>query len=391
MSLPARRRTLTAGAALLLAAGLAACTDSGDSPGQAASPGPPPVTASPRPTEATSSSGSPTTSPARGGRVEVVRTLTTGLSVPWGVAFLPDGRAVVTERDSGRVLVIDPKTGQATPIGSIDLAAPNVEAGLLGVAVSPSFDEDHLLYFYVSTPEDNRIVRATWDGGLVAEPQTVLDGIPLGPIHDGGRLAFGPDGYLYASTGETGNSDLAQDTSSLAGKILRITADGKPAPGNPFGDSAIYSYGHRNVEGLAWDDRGRLWASEFGDSTFDELNLIEPGHDYGWPIFEGRGDDPKYTDPQVVWDTDDASPSGLAYTEGHLWLAALRGERIWRVDVDGTNASHPTDFFVGDYGRLRTIVAGSDGRLWVTTSNRDGRGLPVKQDDRILVVDPGPR
>jgi len=310
--------------------------------------------------------------------------------VPWGVAFLPDGRAVVTERDSGRVLVIDPKTGQATPIGSIDLAAPNVEAGLLGVAVSPSFDEDHLLYFYVSTPEDNRIVRATWDGGLVAEPQTVLDGIPLGPIHDGGRLAFGPDGYLYASTGETGNSDLAQDTSSLAGKILRITADGRPAPGNPFGDSAIYSYGHRNVEGLAWDDRGRLWASEFGDSTFDELNLIEPGHDYGWPIFEGRGDDPEYTDPKVVWDTDDASPSGLAYTEGHLWLAALRGQRIWRVDVDGTNASNPTDFFVGDYGRLRTIVAAPDGRLWVTTSNRDGRGLPVKQDDRILVVDPGP-
>ena len=392
MSSPARR-TLTTGVALSLVAGLtaglSACTGSGDSPGEAASPGPPPITASSKPTEDTSSPGGPTTTPTPGGPVKVVRTLTTGLAVPWGLAFLPDGRAVVTERDSGRVLVVDPRSGKATPIGSIDMAAPNVEAGLLGVAVSPSFVDDHLLYFYVSTPEDNRIVRATWDGGLVAEPQTILGGIPVGPIHDGGRLAFGPDGYLYASTGETGNGDLSQDTSSLAGKILRITADGKPAPGNPFGDSPVYSYGHRNVQGLAWDDSGHLWASEFGDSTFDELNLIEPGNDYGWPLFEGRGDDPSYTDPQVVWSTDDASPSGLAYTDGHLWLAALRGQRLWRIDVEGTRASNPTDFFVGSYGRLRTVVVAPDGKLWVTTSNKDGRGVPAPDDDRILVVNPG--
>lgn len=321
--------------------------------------------------------------------MRVVRTLTTGLAVPWGVAFLPDGRGVVTERDSGRVLVVDAKSGKAIPIGTIEMTAPNVEAGLLGVAVSPTFTDDHLLYFYVSTPEDNRIVRATWDGGLVAEPQTILDGIPLGPIHDGGRLAFGPDGYLYASTGETGNRDLSQDKSSLAGKILRITPEGKPAPGDPFGNSPIYSYGHRNVQGLAWDDAGHLWASEFGDSTFDELNLIEPGNDYGWPLFEGRGDDPRYTDPKVVWNTDDASPSGLAYTDGHLWLAALRGQRLWRIDVDGTSASNPTDYFVGNYGRLRTVVVAPDGKLWVTTSNKDGRGVPSKDDDRILVVNPG--
>ena len=386
MSSPARRRTLTAGAALALAAGLAACTGSGDSPGPAASPGAPPVTASARPTQDATSPTKPTAPP---GPVRVIRTLTTGLAVPWGVAFLPDGRAVVTERDSGRVLVIDPKSGRATPIGSIDMAAPNVEAGLLGVAVSPTFTDDHLLYFYVSTSEDNRIVRATWDGGLVAEPQTVLDGIPVGPIHDGGRLVFGPDGYLYASTGETGDRDLSQDKTSLAGKILRVTPEGKPAPGNPFGDSPVYSYGHRNVQGLAWDDAGHLWASEFGDSTFDELNLIEPGNDYGWPIFEGRGDDPAYTNPKVVWNTDDASPSGLAYADGHLWLAALRGQRLWRIDVDGTRASNPTDFFVGNYGRLRTVVVAPDGKLWVTTSNRDGRGVPAQDDDRILVVNPG--
>lgn len=386
VSSPARRRTLTGGVALVLAAGLAACTDSGDSPGPAASPGAPPVTASTRPTQ---DATSPTRPTAPSGRVRVIRTLTTGLAVPWGVAFLPDGRAVVTERDSGRVLVVDGRTGKAIPIGSIDMAAPNVEAGLLGVAVSPTFTDDHLLYFYVSTPEDNRIVRATWDGGLVAEPQTVLDGIPVGPIHDGGRLAFGPDGYLYASTGETGDRDLSQDKTSLAGKILRITPEGEPAPGNPFGDSPVYSYGHRNVQGLAWDDAGHLWASEFGDSTFDELNLIEPGNDYGWPIFEGRGDDPAYTNPKVVWSTDDASPSGLAYQDGHLWLAALRGQRLWRVDVDGTDAGNPTDFFVGSYGRLRTVVVAPDGRLWVTTSNKDGRGVPTAEDDRILVVNPG--
>ena len=386
MSLPARRRTLAAGVALALTAGLAACTDSGDSPGPPASPGSPPVTASSRPTQDATSPTRPTAPP---GRVHVIKTLTTGLAVPWGVDFLPDGRAVVTERDSGRVLVVDGKTGKAIPIGSIDMAAPNVEAGLLGVAVSPTFADDHLLYFYVSTSEDNRIVRATWDGGLIAEPQTILDGIPLGPIHDGGRLAFGPDGYLYASTGETGNQDLSQDKSSLAGKILRVTPDGKPAPGNPFADSPVYSYGHRNVQGLAWDDSGHLWASEFGDSTFDELNLIEPGNDYGWPLFEGRGDDPRYTDPKVVWSTDEASPSGLAYADGHLWLAALRGQRLWRVDVDGTAASNPTDFFVGNYGRLRTVVVAPDGKLWVTTSNKDGRGVPTRDDDRILVVNPG--
>ena len=385
MSSPTGRRLPVVAGALLLAAGLASCADRDGVP-TSESPGPAPVTASP------GSSGSSTpSSSGPGPRVRVVRTLTTGLAVPWGLAFLPDGRAVVTERDSGRVLVVDPRTGRATPIGSIEMAAPQVEAGLLGVAVSPTFDDDHLLYFYLSTPEDNRIVRATWDGGLVGEPQTILDGIPLGPIHDGGRLAFGPDGYLYASTGETGDRELAQDRSSLAGKILRITPDGKPAPGNPFGDSPVYSYGHRNVQGLAWDDQGRLWASEFGDSSFDELNLIEPGRNYGWPLVEGRGDDPAYTNPKVVWSTDDASPSGLAYADGHLWLAALRGQRVWRVDVDGTRATDPTDFFVGDYGRLRTVVVAPDGRLWVTTSNKDGRGTPAPDDDRILVVNPGAR
>ena len=224
--------------------------------------------------------------------------------------------------------------------------------------------------------------------GRAGSPEVILDGIPNGFIHDGGRLQFGPDGYLYASTGETGAPELAQDRDSLGGKILRITPDGDPAPGNPDPSSPIWTLGHRNVQGLAFDDDDNLWASEFGESTFDELNLIRKGGNYGWPRFEGRGDDPNLTNPQVVWDTSEASPSGLAYLDGRLWLGALQGERLWRIDVANGRATEPTDFFVGKYGRLRTVVVAPDGNLWVSTSNRDGRATPGPDDDQIIVVDP---
>jgi glucose/arabinose dehydrogenase len=277
-----------------------------------------------------------------------------------------------------------------TEAGILEEAAPQGEAGLLGVAVSPDFAEDQLLYFYVSTAEDNRVVRATLDDNdRLGAPEVVLDGIPNGFIHDGGRLAFGPDGLLYVSTGETGVGELSQDPASLAGKILRITSDGDPAPGNPDPDSPVWSLGHRNVQGLAFDDQDNLWASEFGASTYDELNLIRPGSNYGWPEVEGRGGSSSFVNPRVVWSTDEASPSGLAYAEGRLWLAALRGTRLWRIDVDGGEVGSVRDFFVGDYGRLRTVAVAPDGMLWVTTSNRDGRGDPAETDDRILVVDPG--
>jgi glucose/arabinose dehydrogenase len=316
----------------------------------------------------------------------------TGLSVPWGIAFLPDGDAVVTERDTRRVLVIGGTDHRVRTVGTLDAAVPlgdqGGEAGLLGVAVSPHFARDHALFFYLSTAADNRIVRAPLRHGRLGAPSVVLAGIPNGFIHDGGRLAFGPDGYLYATTGETGRPDLAQDRSSLAGKILRLTTTGDPAPGDPFAGSPVWSFGHRNVQGIAWDAAGRLWASEFGQDTYDELNLIERGGDYGWPTVEGRGGGPGMTDPEVVWDTDEASPSGLAYAAGHLWLAALRGERLWRVDVHGADAVHPVPFFVGRYGRMRTVVAAPDGSLWLSTSNRDGRGEPRPGDDRILRVRP---
>jgi glucose/arabinose dehydrogenase len=232
------------------------------------------------------------------------------------------------------------------------------------------------------------VLRAEIDGDTLGEPEPILTGIPLGQIHDGGRLEFGPDGYLYVSTGETGAVELAQDRDSLAGKILRITTDGEPAPGNPFG-TEVWSWGHRNVQGLAFDDGDRLWASEFGQDAFDELNLVRKGDNYGWPEVEGKGGGKGFVDPQLTWATNDASPSGLAYADGHLWMAALRGQRLWRVQVTGDRARNPEGFLIGQYGRMRTVAVAPDGMLWVTTSNRDGRNeSPAEDDDRILLVRP---
>ena len=375
------RRVAAPLALVLPLALLAGCGEDPD-----AGPGPATVTAS---TSEPSPSESATDQPDQRRPPEVVGTVASGLAVPWGLAFLPDGRAVVTERDSARVLVVDPDGGDPVVAGTVDEAAPQGEAGLLGVAVSPTFRRDSTIYLYVSTGTDNRVVRATLEDDTLGEREVVLDGIPLGGIHDGGRLAFGPDGFLYVSTGETGVGELSQDPDSLGGKILRITTDGEPAPGNPDPASPVWSLGHRNVQGLAFDDDDRLWASELGQNTYDELNLIEPDANYGWPEAEGRSQEESFTNPRVVWSTGEASPSGLTYVDDTLWMAALGGVRLWRVDVDGGRASNPTDFFVGEYGRLRTVVTAPDGMLWVTTSNRDGRGAPADSDDRILLVDPG--
>src|SRR6478752_5021066 len=310
-----RRLAALASTAVLTAGGLTACSDGSDG-----SDGAGKTFSSPTPSE-TAQSGSPSSSDSSEPDTsppKVVDTVATGLQAPWGLGFLPNGDAIVTERDTTKVLLLASPAYDVREVGTLSeavgLGDQGGEAGLLGVAVSPDFETDRTLFFYYSTDAENRIVKATLRNGKLGAPTTILDGIPRGFIHDGGRLAFGPDGYLYASTGETGQSDLAQDKSTTAGKILRITADGDPAPGNPFKGSPIWSYGHRNVQGLAFDDRDRLWASEFGASTYDELNQITPGTNYGWPMVEGMGDgDSSLQDPQLVWNTDDASPSGLAW------------------------------------------------------------------------------
>ncbi|AOD20811.1 MULTISPECIES: PQQ-dependent sugar dehydrogenase [Rhodococcus] len=323
------------------------------------------------------------------GTPRVTGTVASGLDTPWGVAFLPGGSALVTERNTGRIVEIT--DGEVREVGRVGETLAQGESGLLGIAVSPTFDTDRFVYLYVTTGSDNRVLRAVFDGTTLAEPEVILDGIPAGRIHDGGRMIFGPDGMLYVATGEAGERELAQDPESLGGKILRITGDGEPAPDNPDPASPVYSLGHRNVQGLAFDDRGRLWASEFGQNDVDELNLVTAGANYGWPVTEGAGGSGEFVDPVLTWPVSQASPSGLAWFDGSLWMAGLRGERLWRIDIPDTDvqdtAVTATDFFVGEYGRLRTVVAAPDGSLWLTTSNRDGRGSPTDDDDRILRIE----
>jgi glucose/arabinose dehydrogenase len=313
--------------------------------------------------------------------------LARNLAVPWAIAFLPDGDALVTERDSARLLRVTPHGGVST-VGTVPGVVPDGEGGLLGVAVSPSFGRDQLVYVYFSTAADNRIMRFHYPGGGIGPLEAVVTGIPRAAIHNGGRLAFGPDGMLWASTGEHAEPGIAQDRGSLGGKILRMTPDGRPAPGNPFG-TLVWTYGHRNVQGMAWDGSGRMYATEFGQNRFDEVNRIQKGHNYGWPVVEGAGGGGTYTDPELTWPTEEASPSGAAIAAGSLWVAALRGERLWQVPLDGTGAlGTPVAHFAGEYGRLRAVVRAPDGSLWFTTSNRDGRGNPGPDDDMILVIRP---
>ena len=214
----------------------------------------------------------------------------------------------------------------------------------------------------------------------------MLTGIPSAGNHNGGRLGFGPDGMLYATAGDAGRSGTAQDLGSLGGKILRMTPTGDVPADNPFG-TLVYSYGHRNPQGLAWDSTGQLWASEFGQNTWDELNQINPGGNYGWPEVEGMGDTAGFIDPVQQWPTDQASPSGLAIVNDTLFLAALRGERLWRVDPSTGTVD---DWFVTSFGRLRDVVSGPAGTLWFVSNNTDGRGAPSPGDDRLYQVQVGP-
>lgn len=384
-----RRTLLRAGLGGTAAALVAACSSGRDSPSPPAgtgtgSPGTgSPRSPSPAPTGQTSEAAEP--EPPTG-TPHVTNVLAHDVDVPWGIAFLPDGNALVSERDTGRVLRVH-KEGGHRVVGTVPGVVGNVslggEGGLLGLALHPRFPQSRWVYAYLSSRSDNRVVRMRYRDGRLGPPRAVVTGIRKAVHHNGGGLAFGPDGMLYVSTGDAEVSSDAQDRQSLNGKILRVTPRGRAARGNPF-DNRVWSYGHRNVEGIAFDDSGRLWASEFGEHDQDELNHIVEGGNYGWPAVEGKDGPGGYRDPLAQWDTDRCSPSGIAVLGGRAWLAALQGECLYAVRLSGAHRGRQHRYLAGRYGRLRMVAAAPDGSLWLGTSNRDGRGSPARRDDRIL-------
>ena len=313
--------------------------------------------------------------------------IASGLEAPWSVVFVGD-TPLVSERDSGRILEIS-SDGDAREVARLDEVAATGEAGLHGLAV-----RDDELYAFYAAGDENRIERFDLLGEAgslsLGEPETVLDGLPTGSFHNGGRLAFGPDGMLYATLGDTGDRDSAQDRQALSGKILRMSPDGEVPEDNPFDDSLVFTMGHRNPQGIAWDEEGTMYASEFGQDTWDELNVIEAGGNYGWPEVEGiateggagEGGSDDFTDPVQQWPPSEASPSGMAITGESILIAGLRGQRLHEVAFDDLSTS--TQLWAGEHGRLRDVARAPDGSLVVATNNTDGRGEPGPDDDRLL-------
>ena len=314
------------------------------------------------------------------------------LEAPWSILRLPDGATLISERDTTRVRELLPD-GSLREAGTVSAAQPSGEGGLLGLAFladTAAPGGAGWVYAYSSTTADNRIERMPLAGSpgshTLGAPTLVLDSIPRAGNHNGGRLAFGPDGLLYATVGDAGDTANSQNLDSLSGKILRMTPTGSVPDGNPFG-TLVYSFGHRNPQGLAWDSRDQLWASEFGQNTWDELNRIVPGGNYGWPLVEGRAGDPTYLDPERQWSTEVASPSGIAIVNDTIFMASLRGQRLWSIPILSTSSTDtPTEWFVNGYGRLRDVVSGPAGTLWFVSNNTDGRGSPAAGDDRLLQV-----
>ena len=362
---------------------------------------------------APSASASPGTGPVQ--PVGEPVTIATGLDAPWSIAVLETGSALVSERDSALIKEVT-DAGEVREVGRVADVVPGGEGGLLGLAVlsedaSDASDDTNgnksesesdeamgstddrtaplFLYAYFTAANDNRIVRMPLEGApgaySLGAPEPILDGLAKAGNHNGGRIAFGPDGMLYATVGDAGQPNRAQDPASLNGKILRMTPDGAVPADNPMGGSLVYTLGHRNPQGIAWSSDGTMWASEFGQNTWDELNIISAGQNYGWPEVEGAENVAGFVNPVQQWATDEASPSGTAVISDTVFMASLRGQRMWAMSAfeDGIEA---VPWFVGTYGRLRDAVAGPDGTLWILTNNTDGRGSPGAEDDRIIEV-----
>ena len=318
------------------------------------------------------------------------------LNTPWAIAWLPDSSMFVTERP-GRVRFVDSSGNLVSePVVEVSNVLEIGEGGLLGMALHPDFAQNKYVYLYYTHSDDganttNRVVRMVYQDGRLGDEQIIIDKIPGAANHNGGRLKFGPDGLLYVTTGDAGNPSVAQDMDSLGGKILRVTDEGAAAPDNPFGN-LVYSYGHRNPQGLAWDSENRLWATEHGrsgaQSGFDELNLIEKGANYGWPEIEGDETREGMTAPvlhsgsTVTW-----APAGMAYFSESVYFGGLRGQALYEATI-GAAETELLQHLAGEVGRIREVILGPDGLIYITTSNRDGRGNPAETDDRIIRINP---
>lgn len=353
------KTTAYLGIALACAVSITACT---------AQPSAPPVNVS------NSGSASQTAEP---------RIVADELNAPWSMVFA-ESTLLVSERDSGRILEIDTE-GNQRQVSKLNDVVHGGEGGLLGLAYQRPY-----LFAYSTAAEGNRIQRfeVTGEAGNLSltNPQTLISGLPSATIHNGGRLAIGPDLMLYATVGDAGNESLAQDLDSFGGKILRLTIDGEVPEDNPFPDSPVFSFGHRNPQGLAWASDGTMYASEFGQNRWDELNLIRAGANYGWPVTEGIANNADYVDPLQQWSTESASPSGMSIHQDLLYVANLRGERLRIIDLNSPSDS--TEAFTGSYGRFRDAAVTAAGELWVLTNNTDGRGTAQESDDKILGIFP---
>lgn len=318
---------------------------------------------------------------------ELIKVVADNLNIPWEIGFLPGGDMLVTER-SGTLK----RLGKNVKTYRVEEVSPIGEGGLLGLAIHPNFLENSWIYLYFSTKTENglqnQVVRYRLTEDRLMEKKVIIDDIPGAKNHDGGRMAFGPDDYLYVTTGDAGVADFAQDTSSLAGKILRVTDEGFIPSDNPFGN-AVYSYGHRNPQGIAWDSKGRLWATEHGDSGFDELNLIEKGKNYGWPIIQGNETRAGMERSKVHSGRDETwAPSGAAYLDGSIFFSGLRSQSLYEAKILPNGLVSLQVHVRKDFGRIRAVVTGPDGFLYFSTSNNDGRGAPRPDDDKIYRVSP---
>jgi glucose/arabinose dehydrogenase len=326
--------------------------------------------------------------------VEAMTVVAENLEIPWDIAFLPQGGMLVTERTGHLIKFNNDQTRHEIPIAGVKHSG---EGGLLGLVLHPHFSQTGWLYLYLSSSQSganvNRIERYRLEGESLLDKKVSIDTIPGAIYHDGGRMEFGPDGKLYVTTGDATRSQIAQDKNSLGGKILRLNDDGSIPTDNPFG-TAVYTYGHRNPQGIAWDSAGRLWETEHGRSGvlsgMDELNLVKAGQNYGWPAIEGDETEAGMQNPvrhsgaDVTW-----APASLAYLNGSLFFGGLMGEALYEAKIQGEQVVEFKEHFKGQFGRIRTVRVGLDNMLYITTSNRDGRGDPQAGDDKIIRIDPG--